>query len=72
MDESTEVMLKPKFDIAYFIAKERMAFTKMKPLCDLEERHGVDLGAQYKNDIACSIIVSYTAAEVRHNLLETL
>ena len=25
-----------------------MAFTKMKPLCDLEERHGVDLGAQYK------------------------
>ena len=44
----------------------------MKLLCDIEERHGVDLGARYKNDIACSTFVSYTAAEVRHNLLETL
>ena len=47
-----------------------MAFTKMKLLCDLEERHGVDLGAQYKNDITCSTFVSYIAAEVQHNLLE--
>ena len=72
MHESTEVTLKRKFDIAYFIAKEKVAFTKMKLLCDLEEWHGVDLGARYKNDITCSTFVSYIAAEVRHNLLETL
>ena len=80
MDESTEVTLKRKFDIAcfiacfivYFIAKEKLAFTKMKPLCDLQECHRVDLGARYKNDVACSTVVSYIAAEERHKLLETL
>ncbi len=33
------------------IAKEKLAFTKMKPICELEERHGVDLGVGYKNDV---------------------
>ena len=32
---------KKKFDVAYMMAKEKMAFTKMKPLCELEKRHGV-------------------------------
>ena len=32
------------------IAKEKFAFTKMQPLCDLEEKHGVDLGTGYRND----------------------
>ena len=72
MDESSQVTLKRKFDIAYFIAKEKLSFTKMKPLCDLQERHGVDLGARYKNDDACATFVSYIAKEQQHNLLETL
>ena len=37
MDESTEVTLKLKFDIAYFIVKEKLAFTKMEPLYDPQE-----------------------------------
>ena len=32
------------------IAKENLAFTKMKPLCELEECHGVDLGQGCKNN----------------------
>ena len=36
--------MKREFDIAYLIAKHNLAFTKMGPLCELEERHGVDLG----------------------------
>jgi hypothetical protein len=63
MDQSTQVVLKRKFDIAYFIAKEKLAFTKMKPLCDLQERHGVELGARYKNGDACAIFVNYIAKE---------
>ena len=35
IDESSQVTLKRKFDIAYFIAKENFTFTKMKPLCDV-------------------------------------
>ena len=72
MDESSQVTLKRKFDIAYFIAKEKLSFTKMKPLCDLQERYGVDLGARYKNDDACATFVTYIAKEQQHNLLETL
>ena len=44
----------------------------MKPLCELEERHGVDLGAWYKNDDACATFVNYIAKEQQQNLLETL
>ena len=34
-----ELKVKGKFDIAYLIAKYDLAFTMMKPLCELEERH---------------------------------
>ena len=44
--------VKWEFDIAYLIAKHSLAFTKMGPLCELEERHGVDLGQGYKDDHA--------------------
>ena len=36
----TALKVKQKFNIAYLIL---IAFTKMGPLCELEERHGVDL-----------------------------
>ena len=35
------------------IATENMAFTKMKIICELEERHRVRLGAGYKNKTLC-------------------
>ena len=47
MDGLTRTRLKRKFDISYLIAKEKMSFKKMKLLCDLEERHGVDIGGSY-------------------------
>ena len=40
LDGDTALKVKRKFDIA----KQNLAFTKMGPLCELEERHGVDLG----------------------------
>ena len=36
----------------------------MGPLCVLEERHGVDLGAGYKNSQACSMFVDYIAQSI--------
>ena len=35
------------------MAKQNIAFNKMKRICDLEERHGEKLGDAYKNDVAC-------------------
>ena len=46
MDEVTRVKLKRKFEISYLIAKGNMAFKKMKPLCNIKEKHGVDIGAK--------------------------
>ena len=36
------------FDLSYMIAKEKLTFTKMKPIWELEESHGVNLGVGYK------------------------
>ena len=59
LDEDAERKLNRKFEIAYFLCKENLSFTKMAPLCAMEEKHGVDLGSGYKNDKACSTFVEY-------------
>ena len=67
MDQYTRV--KKKFDISYMIANEKLAFTK---ICELEERHGVDLGAGYKNDHARATFISFIAKEQQEMLLNSL
>ena len=61
LDDSAVAMTKRKFDIAYVIAKNNMAFLNMACLCELEERHGVDLGRGYKNNRACAEFIDYIA-----------
>ena len=39
-----------KFDLAYFLAKENLFFSKMAPLSQLKDKHGVDLGSSYENN----------------------
>ena len=63
---------KRKFDIAYMIAKENIAFSKMAALCELQERHGVDLGSGYKNEKACATFVDYISLEQRRMLVNSL
>ena len=72
LDERTEAILMRKFDIAYAICKEGFAFTKMSTLCELEERHGVDLGSGYKNNIACTEFVHYIGMALREELVSKL
>lgn len=72
MDKVTVQQMKRKFDIAYLIVKENLAFSKMKPLCDLEERHNTDLGGSYKNDHGCSTFVRFIALEQQEKLLTEL
>ncbi len=50
--EDTKQMLKIKFDIAYFVATQRLAFIKYPALCDLESKHRVNLGTSYRNENA--------------------
>jgi len=50
-DEAIKCKLKRKFELAYMVAKENISFKKIKPLCFLEEKHEVELGASYQNDM---------------------
>lgn len=68
MDQNVEKQTKMKFDVAYMIAKEGIAFTKMNSLCQLQERHGVKLGECYKNDHACATFIEYIARDLQHQL----
>lgn len=49
-----------------------MAFEKMKPLCELEERHSVKLGNGYKNDHACATFTEYIVCEQQDILQRNL
>ena len=69
MDNTTREQTKRKFDI---IAQGNMAFTKMKVLCELEERHGVDLGRGYKNNRSCATYVDFIARDLQEQLMTAL
>ena len=69
IDEGTREVLRRKFEVAYFIARKKLAFAKMQPLCELEERHGVKLGLGYKNYHACSTFVEFIARDLQQNQL---
>ena len=68
----TRERLKVKFDIAYFIATEKFAFTKYPKICELEARHGVHVGTIYRSDMAGKDFVHYIAEAKRKDLLQTL
>ena len=57
LDADSEQRVKNKFEIAYLICKQNLAFTKMAPICELEEKRGVMLRSGYKNDQACASFV---------------
>ena len=57
---------------AYWITNEGITFSKMKSLCQLEERHGVDLGECYKNDHASATFVDFIAEDHIQLLSEIL
>lgn len=69
IDEAHSETLRKKFEIAYYIAKEKLAFSKMRSVCELEEKHGVQLGDGYKSDHACATFVKYIAQDLQDSLI---
>ena len=72
MDQTVEKQTKMKFDVAYMMAKEGISFCKMKSLCQVQERHGINLGGCYKNEHACATFVEYIAQDLQGQLGESL
>ena len=50
------------------MVKENLALKKMKPLCDFEELHKVEIGVSYQNDHGCASFIDYIATDLKENL----
>ena len=61
ISEEEQQKLKLKFDIAYFVATEHIAYQKYPKLCELQIRHGVNLGTSYLNENSAKEFVQYIA-----------
>ena len=72
MDKSLEEKMIKKFQVAFTIAREGIAFAKMPTLCDLLERQGVNLGEGYKTNMACSTFVDFIAEDLRLSFCKAL
>ena len=72
MSEDERRKLKAKFDIAYFVATEQLAFQKYPRICELEARHGVNLGSSYLHENAGKEFVHYIAESGRQDMLSKI
>ena len=72
MDLTVRERVKKKFEISFVLAKEHIPFTKYTAIHELEERHGIDLGATYKNRDSARNFVHYIAESQRQQLLISL
>ena len=72
LPEDRKANLRVKFDIAHFVATEKLAFTKYPRICALEAQHGVDVGTAYTNEVAGKTFCHYIAESRREELLKCL
>ena len=63
---------KKKFDVAYLVAKKRLSMKMYPDLLELEQKHGVDLGQSYNNEIQCGNFIDYIAKDMKNKVNEDL
>ena len=69
ISEEEKVKLRHKFDVAYFVARENMSFRKYPAICELEARHGVDIGKAYTTETAGRSFVHFIAESQKQELV---
>ena len=72
MEEPDQARMRRKFDTCYLMAKEGIAFEKFPKLCDLEERHDVDIGHAYRTAPSAQSFTYYIAEAQRQTFREAL
>ena len=65
LEDGQRAQLQVKFDISYFVPKEKLLFCKYPGICELEARHGVNLGRSYTTEIASKSFAHYIAEALR-------
>ena len=72
LSEDERRKLRAKFDIAYFVATEHLAFWKYPRNCELEASHGVNLGSSYLHENVGKDFVHYISESRRQDKLSTV
>ena len=72
LSEDKKVRLRHKFDIAYWLAVEKIPFRKFPSVCDLEARHGVNIRTTYTTETAANSFTGYIAQAKRNELVVNL
>ena len=60
------------FEIAYVIAKEEMPLVKYPALIELQEKHGVELGTNYRSDKQWAVFIDCIREELGSHLQNNL
>ena len=72
LSEDEKVRLRHKFDIAYWLALEKISFRKFPSVCELETRRGVNIGTTYTTETAAKSFTGYIAQAQRNKLVMNL
>lgn len=72
LNEEAVSKLEKLFDVAYFVAKLEMPFTTYPQLCQLEQKHGIELGQTYRTDKACKDFIMAISEEIKGELGEQI
>ena len=70
--ESDKKTLRIKFDIAHFVVTQRLPFPNYPTLCQLEAKHGIDVGTAYRNQNAGKMFCHFIAESKTEQLVEKL
>ena len=69
LPEGERQRLKYKFDTAYLVAKEKISFRKYPQLCELQTKHGIDIGkTSYTNETSAKTFIHFIAEAQRQDL----
>jgi hypothetical protein len=69
MDKKELERMKIKFEVAYFVAKNEMPFTKYNQILKLEKMHGIGVGEAYLTDMNCASFIDYIGKDLKEKLL---
>ena len=72
MSDEDRAILRRKFDITYVMAREKLSFRKFPAFCELETRHGVNLGSAYKTETSAKTFTHFIAESQRQELVHAL
>ena len=64
--------LRKKFEIAYFVATQKLAYSKYPAICELEKCHGVNIGSTYFNSNAYKTFCKFIAESKRLDLCKII